>query len=222
MGIGRDLNHPPTKWEFMLQILNSSRCPEKKGNCTVLSTCFFQLRFGFLKLKLQLTLKQTNIRNGTPPVSHQSFCRFNYLFFPPVMRLQIHCLDVPIAPAKRKKNCQVWQWISQVLFSKWQFLNWDFKKSDQTFFLGWKKTFSALCRTACQPFQTPSWRRNWASMLRRKSVVPALSQAVGWWICTLPCDQWSSQCSRIDFFLATYCIPCMSTCGCSRIATTLE
>lgn len=102
MGIGRDLNHPPTKWEFMLQILNSSRCPEKKGNCTVLSTCFFQLRFGFLKLKLQLTLKQTNIRNGTPPVSHQSFCRFNYLFFPPVRRLQIHCLDVPIAPAKRK------------------------------------------------------------------------------------------------------------------------
>lgn len=139
MGIGRDLNHPPTKWEFMLQILNSSRCPEKKGNCTVLSTCFFQLRFGFLKLKLQLTLKQTNIRNGTPPVSHQSFRRFNYLFFPPVRRLQIHCFDVPIAPAKRKKNCQVWQWISQVFFSKWQFLNWDFKKSDQTIFWAEKK-----------------------------------------------------------------------------------
>ena len=60
MGIGRDLNHPPTKWEFMLQILNSSRCPEKKGNCPVLSTCFFQLRFGFLKLKLQLNYPQAN------------------------------------------------------------------------------------------------------------------------------------------------------------------
>lgn len=156
MGIGRDLNHPPTKWEFMLQILNSSRCPEKKGNCTVLSTCFFQLRFGFLKLKLQLTLKQTNIRNGTPPVSHQSFRRFNYLFFPPVMRLQIHCLDVPIAPAKRKKNCQVWQWISQVLFSKWQFLNWDFKKSDQKIFLGWKKNHFRHCAGLhAKPFKHP-------------------------------------------------------------------
>lgn len=60
MGIGRDLNHPPTKWAFMLQILNSSRCPEKKGNCPVLSTCFFQLRFGFLKLKLQLNYPQAN------------------------------------------------------------------------------------------------------------------------------------------------------------------
>lgn len=161
-------------------------------------------------------------RNGTPPVSHQSFRRFNYLFFPPVRRLQIHCLDVPIAPAKRKKTARFDSEYPKFCSANGSFWIGISKNPIRQFFGLKKKSFSALCRTACQPFQTPSWRRNWASMLRRKSVVPALSQAVGWWICTLPCDQWSSQCSRIDFFLATYCIPCMSTCGCSRIATTLE
>ena len=111
---------------------------------------FFQLRFGFLKLKLQLTLKQTNIRNGTPPVSHQSFRRFNYLFFPPVMRLQIHCLDVPIAPAKRKKTARFDSEYPNVLFSKWQFLNWDFKKSDQTIFWAEKKNMFGTVQD-CMP-----------------------------------------------------------------------
>ena len=151
MGIGRDLNHPPTKWEFMLQILNSSRCPEKKGNCPVLSTCFLQLRFGFLKLKLQLNYPQANQhKKWDSPRFPPKFLPIQLPLFPTCKAAADSLPWRSNCSCEAKKNCQVWQWISQVLFSKWQFLNWDFKKSDPTIFWAEKKNIFGTVQD-CMP-----------------------------------------------------------------------
>ena len=154
MGIGRDLNHPPTKWEFMLQILNSSRCPEKKGNCPVLSTCFFQLRFGFLKLKLQLNYPQAN--------QHKKWDspRFPPKFLPIQLPLFPTCKAAADSlPWRSNCSCEAKKKlpgltvnIPSFVQQKGVFWIGISKNPIRKFFGLKKKSCSALCRTACQPF----------------------------------------------------------------------